>query len=92
MDVIDNEKDSRYEAEVQGGRAFIDYRLNEGRIVLVHTEVPKAAEGHGIGDALVRFALDDARARGLEVVPRCPFIAQWIERHPEYADLVRSSG
>jgi predicted GNAT family acetyltransferase len=88
MDVIDNQKDSRYEAQVPGGLAIVDYRLKEGRIVLVHTEVPEAAEGHGIGDALVRFVLDDARARGLRVVPLCPFVAQWIERHPDYKDLV----
>ena len=92
MNVIDNRKDSRYEAPVDGGLAFVDYRLKEGRIVLAHTEVPKVAEGHGIGDALVRFVLDDARARGLSVVPLCPFIAQWIERHPDYKDLVTTSG
>ena len=84
-------KDDRYEAAVPGGTAFIEYRLKPGRIVLVHTEVPKESEGHGVGDRLVRFALDDARARGLAVVPLCPFVAAWIERHPDYRDLVRAS-
>lgn len=84
--------DDRYEAAVPGGTAFIEYRLKPGRIVLVHTEVPKESAGHGVGDQLVRFVLDDARARGLAVVPLCPFVAQWIERHPDYKNLVRASG
>jgi predicted GNAT family acetyltransferase len=83
-----NEAEQRYEVAVPGGLAFTAYRLEPGRIVFTHTEVPKAAEGHGVGQELVRFALDDARARGLAVVPLCPFVAAFIERHPEYRDLV----
>jgi len=92
MDVIDNKEEQRYEAQVPGGLAFVQYLMKPGRIVLVHTEVPEESEGHGVGDALVRFVLDDARARELSVVPLCPFIAAWIERHPDYKDLVRASG
>jgi predicted GNAT family acetyltransferase len=91
MNIVDNAAESRYEAEVPGGIAFVDYRLKPGRIVFTHTEVPEAAAGHGVGDALVRHVLDDARARGLAVVPMCPFVAAWIERHPEYRELVRAS-
>lgn len=91
MQVIDNREENRYEARVPGGLAFVDYRLKPGRIVLTHTEVPEAAAGQGVGDALVRFVLDDARARGLLVVPLCPFVAAWIERHPDYKELVRAS-
>jgi predicted GNAT family acetyltransferase len=87
MNVADNRALHRYEAEVPGGTAFAAYRLKEGEIVFTHTEVPKEAEGHGVGDALARFALDDARRRGLKVVPLCPYIAAWIERHPEYKPL-----
>ena len=86
--VRDNAEEHRYEAGVPGGLAFITYRDKPGARVLVHTEVPEEAEGHGIGDALVRGALDDLRARGLKLVPLCPFVAAWLERHPDYGDLV----
>jgi len=92
MEVIDNQEEKRYEARVPGGLAFVQYLVKPERLVLVHTEVPEESEGQGVGDALVRFVLDDARARGLAVVPLCPFIASWIERHPDYKDLVRASG
>jgi predicted GNAT family acetyltransferase len=90
MNVTDNHERHRYEAEVPGGTAFAAYRMQDGAIVFTHTEVPEEAEGHGVGDALARFALDDAKARGLKVVPLCPFIASWIERHPEYKPLVKA--
>lgn len=89
MEIVDNQARHRYEAQVEGGGAFLDYRLTGEGIVLVHTQVPEALAGHGVGQALVRHALDDARARGLSVVPMCPFAAAWIQRHPEYADLVQ---
>lgn len=54
----------------------------------IHTEVPEALEGRGIAGRIVRFALDDVRARGLKAVPRCPYVAGYISRHPEYQDLV----
>jgi predicted GNAT family acetyltransferase len=84
-------KEHRYEAEVPGGTAFIDYHVKPGAMVFTHTQVPHESEGHGIGDRLVRFALDDARARGVSVVPLCPFVAEWIERHPDYKDVVKAS-
>ena len=82
MNVTDHPGRHRYEAQVPGGTAFAAYRLEPGKIVFTHTEVPKEAEGHGVGDALVRFAVEDARARGLEIVPLCPFVAAWIAKHP----------
>jgi len=59
-------------------------------MVLVHTEVPESAEGKGVGSALARAALDHARREDLSVVPRCPFMASYIRRHPEYGDLVEA--
>jgi predicted GNAT family acetyltransferase len=88
MEIIDDRAHSRYETTVPGGLAFVSYDLKPDRIVFTHTEVPEAAEGHGLGGKLVRFALDDARARGLKVVPLCPFVAAFIARHPAYKDLV----
>jgi hypothetical protein len=56
---------------------------------MMHTEVPKQLEGRGVGSQLVRGALDIIRKRGLRVVPRCPFVKSYIERHPDYTDLVK---
>lgn len=71
---------------------FAQYRRHGGRLVFIHTEIDDAFEGQGLGSKLARAALDDARAHGLRVVPQCPFIAEWIRRHPDYADLVDAPG
>jgi uncharacterized protein len=87
--VQDNPQELRYEA-LQDGEpvGLIRYRVEPGVVVLVHTEVDEAVEGTGVGSRLVRGALDDIRARGLRLVPVCPFVAAYLRRHPEYADLV----
>jgi predicted GNAT family acetyltransferase len=87
--VRDDPQELRYEA-IRDGRlvGIIRYRIEPGVVVLVHTEVDEAVEGTGVGSQLVRGALDDLRARGLRVVPLCPFVAAYLRRHPEYADLV----
>jgi uncharacterized protein len=88
--VTDVPERHRYEARAAGVAevAAAYYRVRDGAIVLTHTEVPPALEGKGVGTALARYALDDARHRGLAVVPLCPFIAAFIRRHPEYEDLL----
>jgi predicted GNAT family acetyltransferase len=89
IDVTDNAAESRYEIHVDGRPAgLIRYVLEDDTIALVHTEVDAAIEGHGLGGKLVSGALDDARARGLRVRPLCPFVAAYVKRHPEYADLI----
>ena len=89
MSVVDNPAELRYELEVDGTLAgILRYRTEPGVVVLVHTDVDPAFEGRGLGGQLVAGALDDIRARGLQVVPHCPFAAAYIRRHPEYADLV----
>jgi predicted GNAT family acetyltransferase len=89
LTVADNPEERRYEArlgsEVVG---FITYHQRPGRITLIHAEVDPIAEGKGIGSRLVAGALDDIRARGLALVPLCPFVSAYLRRHPEYADLV----
>lgn len=65
-----------------------EYERRGDVVVLTHTVVEPRAEGRGVGSALARTALDAARAEDLTVVPRCHFVASWIERHPDYADLV----
>ncbi len=87
-DLHDNAARQRYEMDVDGNLAFVAYETKPDRLILVHTEVPPALAGRGVGSALARAVLDDIRRRGLRVEPRCPFIAAFIKRHPDYADLV----
>jgi uncharacterized protein len=75
-----------YAGEREAGS--LRYAKQGDRLVLVHTEIDPAFEGEGLGSTLVRGALDDVRARGLEVVPVCPFVRRWLARHLEYADVV----
>lgn len=79
---------NRFEAEVEGRTAFLDYTVQNDRLHLNHTSVPEALEGRGIGSRLARAALDSARERGLGVIPNCRFVASYIRRHPGYLDLV----
>ena len=89
VEVRDSPDESRFEAYVDGRLAgYSAYILSRGTLNFVHTEVDDAYEGQGLGSKLARGALDDARARHLAVVPLCPFIADYIERHPEYEELV----
>lgn len=86
---VDNPRRHRFELrsgdEVLG---FVVYRLADDVITLVHTEVDPAHGGQGHAATLARAALDEARKRGLAVVPTCPYVASYIRKHPEYADLV----
>jgi predicted GNAT family acetyltransferase len=88
-DVTDNRHHSRFEMEVGAeDPAIIAYERHGPRIVLTHTVVPEAASGQGVGSRLVRGALALVRQEGLQVVPRCSFVAAYIERHPEERDLL----
>ena len=89
--VTDNRDERRFEARLDGDLAgCLFYRERTGEIILVHTEVADQFEGHGVGGRLVAGALDDIRDRGLSVTVWCPFARGYIDRHPEYADLVVS--
>lgn len=89
LEVTHNPGKSRYEVRLGGELAgFVDYMLSDGLITFTHTEIDPAFEGRGIGSALARGALDDVRRVGeRRVLPLCPFIKGWIQRHPDYADL-----
>ena len=90
LEVRDNPERSRYEALVGTDVAgFAAYRDSAGTRVFTHTQVDDDYEGHGVGSTLARAALDDVRAKGMQIVPRCPFIAAWVQHHPDYQDLVR---
>ena len=89
MRVEDVPDRSRYELTLDGERAgLVTYRLAPGVITFLHAEIDDAYEGHGLGTRLATAVLDDARARGLSVRPKCPFIKEFIKEHAEYADLV----
>ncbi|ASW54584.1 GNAT family N-acetyltransferase [Plantactinospora sp. KBS50] len=89
MLVEDNPARHRFEILVDDSPAgFAAYDQRPGVTVFTHTEVDPAYEGRGVGSALARGALDQVRERGERVVARCPFIASFIERHPEYRDLL----
>lgn len=88
MDVINNEPASRYELHVGEQVAFADYSKHGDVIVFLHTEVPHDLEGQGLAGQIAAKALNDAREHHLKVVPRCPYFAKYIARHPEYQDLV----
>jgi predicted GNAT family acetyltransferase len=86
--IHENPETSRFEVRIGHETAFVEYRRKENTINLAHTIVPPSLEGKGIGSALAKYSLDFARANSLRVLPSCPFIAAYIESHPEYADLV----
>jgi uncharacterized protein len=89
LEITNNEKESRLEASALEGLAYLRYQvLHDGTFVLIHTEVPPALGGRGLASRLARTGLDLARARGVRVIVKCPFVAAYIERHPEYQDLV----
>ncbi len=91
--VKDNPAASRFEMESGGAVAFVEYeRAGDGRIALLHTEVPEALSGQGVGSTLVRGVLEALRAERAKVVPRCGFVAAYIERHPEHRDLLADEG
>ena len=91
--VDDNPIESRYEASIDGALVGVSqYELTPDTIVFLHTVVAQEYEGQGVGSAIARYALDDARARGLTVRPLCPYIRGWLQRHPEYADLIHTPG
>jgi uncharacterized protein len=92
IEVRDNPPAERYEAIVDGAVAgFAEYRLRPGLIAFIHTEIDPAFEGHGVASSLIQDALKDAQHRGLAVLPFCPFVNAYIQRHREYVELVPKS-
>jgi predicted GNAT family acetyltransferase len=82
----------RFVADVTGGEAELLYQRRDDLVAFVHTEVPEEAEGEGVGTALAQAGLDWARAEGLRVLPLCPFVAAYVQRHPAYRDLLEGRG
>lgn len=92
IEVLDRSEQRRFVISVDGEPAgFATYRLRDDQITFIHTEVAPAFGGRGLGARLAAEALDDARRRGLRVVPNCPFIARFITEHAEYQDLLAAN-
>jgi uncharacterized protein len=89
-DIVNNKAENRYELAVDGHIAATCYEIADGVITFVHTRVPPELGGKGIGSTLIRGALDQVRAEGLKVVARCPFVKAFIDKHPDYADLLKA--
>jgi len=88
-DVVDNETARRFEITVDGHTGFLRYAKEGDRIELIHTEVPPALGGRGLGGVLAKAALEYAKQRGLKVIATCPFVKKYVERHTEYHSLIR---
>ena len=93
MDFRNDTAGGRYVLEEEGPDgthvvAFTEYREAHGRLLFPHTEVDPAHEGQGLAGRVVKGALDDVHTQGRKIVPLCPYVRRYVERHPEYSDLV----
>jgi predicted GNAT family acetyltransferase len=88
--IVNNRLKHRFETEVGSKTAFLNYILRENVVTFTHTEVPSSLHGRGIGTALVKAGLGYALEQGLRVIPQCPFVADFINTHPQYQSIVNS--
>ena len=86
--IRDNAERHRFEVVVDGHLTRADYVIDDDVITFTHTIVPPALEGRGIASRLILHALTAARDRGLRVIAQCPFVAAYIRKHPEWAELL----
>lgn len=86
--IVNNTQNQHFEMAVDNDIAFIEYRWYHGNLALMHTQVPEAAQGKGVAGALANYAFNYAKENNLKVMVYCPYVAVWLKRHPEYADLV----
>ena len=89
-EVVNNKAHHRYELTVDGHLAATYYKISDNVITFIHTEVPPELGGKGIGSKLVKGALDQVRSDGLKVIAQCPFVKGYIDKHPDYADLLKT--
>jgi predicted GNAT family acetyltransferase len=87
--IVDDVAHHRFTSTIDGHLAELTYERSDDRLVLVHTGVPEAIAGHGVGTTLLLAAIDDAAGRDLTVVPRCPFARRYLGQHPDVAERVK---
>jgi uncharacterized protein len=90
--VRNNAAQNRFELDVEGGIAFANYRRTPSAVIITHTETPRALRGRGIASKLVEGALALIRADGRKVIAGCSFVADYLQKHPELADMVGQGG
>lgn len=88
FEVVDNASKSQYEARIENAIAKIEYKKEEGKIYLTHTEVPQSLAGKGIASKLLSKVLEDIERKELKLIPLCSFVASYLQRHPEWNKLV----
>lgn len=91
LTIINNEQRQQFQTTIDDETAFLEYRMHEGKLVLMHTEVPDKLSGKGIGSAMANYAFDYAREHQLPVKIYCPFVLTWIKRHPERSNQLAVS-
>ena len=89
MNIVHNEAARRFETSIDGQTGYISYKEREDKLVYDHTIVPQELGGRGVGSALVKHALDYARENNKKVVPQCSFVASYIDKNPDYKDLLK---
>jgi predicted GNAT family acetyltransferase len=89
LQVIDNKRLYRFEIALPDSEiATLEYRWRKAAMALMHTIVPASQRGHGVGAILVKYALENARARHFKVLPYCSYVVDYLAQHPEYSDVV----
>lgn len=88
-DIIHNTDTKHFELQKDGHTAFISYQESDDTLIYEHTIVPDALGGQGIGSKLVKYALNYAREQNKKIIPQCSFVAHYINKHPEYQELVK---
>ena len=86
--IVHNESAKRFETTIDGNIGYISYQERDGKLVYDHTIVPQELGGRGVGSALVKHALNYARDNDKKVVPQCSFVSSYIDKHPDYQDLL----
>lgn len=88
MRVVDNKEENRFETEIEGQMAVIEYSVQPGILSLNHTEIPEALSGQGVASEMIEKVLLEIELRGLKVIPVCPFIRKYIDKHPEWKSIL----
>jgi len=87
LEVVHNPAQKRFEIQIGDQIAMVKYILGSSEIIFTHTEVPEVFEGHGIAGKIAKVAVEYAKAQGLRIRPMCPYMAEYIKRHPEYHSI-----
>ena len=91
LPLINNQEQQRFELEVDGYTAFIEYKESGKQVILIHTEVPEELEGKGVGTAIVEKTLEHIESNQQTLVPLCPFVIAFLKRHPDWNRLLSDS-